>query len=229
LGGLEARLYAQRWPKEVVGMVLVDTSPAGELLFEANQPGYEEAKGRENDASKMLRCVFLAAHGPLPPSSPDYRDCALPLPSDTPAALRTVFPSFFTAEHAAAQLSLLSSLYTVRYNSVDHRRLGAMPLVVLSADGAWDIDTPAGVRFKRHYLQIWFAQHEALARLSSRGVHRIVRGSGHEIQLDDPQAVADAVDDVLRPNSPTPSARATAMNSTTSICRSPRSMLAMTV
>jgi pimeloyl-ACP methyl ester carboxylesterase len=30
LGGMEARLYAQRWPKEVVGMVLVDTSPARE-------------------------------------------------------------------------------------------------------------------------------------------------------------------------------------------------------
>ena len=27
LGGIEARLYAQRWPKEVVGMVLVDTQP----------------------------------------------------------------------------------------------------------------------------------------------------------------------------------------------------------
>jgi len=27
LGGIEARLYAQRWPKEIVGMVLVDSSP----------------------------------------------------------------------------------------------------------------------------------------------------------------------------------------------------------
>jgi hypothetical protein len=40
--------------------------------------------------------------------------------------------------------------------------------------------------------------HEALAHLSSRGVHRIIKGSGHEIQLDKPQAVIDAVDDVLR-------------------------------
>ena len=40
--------------------------------------------------------------------------------------------------------------------------------------------------------------HEALARLSSRGVHRFIKGSGHEIQLDKPQAVIDAVDEVLR-------------------------------
>ena len=30
LGGLEARVYAQRWPEEVVGMVLVDTARAAE-------------------------------------------------------------------------------------------------------------------------------------------------------------------------------------------------------
>ena len=30
LGGVEARLYAQRWPKDVAGMILVDTSPAEE-------------------------------------------------------------------------------------------------------------------------------------------------------------------------------------------------------
>jgi pimeloyl-ACP methyl ester carboxylesterase len=40
--------------------------------------------------------------------------------------------------------------------------------------------------------------HEALAHLSSRGVHRIIDGTGHEIQLDKPQAVIDAVDEALR-------------------------------
>ena len=29
MGGVEARLYTQRWPTEVAGMVLLDTSPAG--------------------------------------------------------------------------------------------------------------------------------------------------------------------------------------------------------
>jgi pimeloyl-ACP methyl ester carboxylesterase len=34
LGGLEARVYAQRWPEDVAGMVLVDTSPAAEGLID---------------------------------------------------------------------------------------------------------------------------------------------------------------------------------------------------
>lgn len=58
--------------------------------------------------------------------------------------------------------------------------------------------TPAGIWFHRSYSKIWIALHEALAHLSSCGVHRIIEGTGHEIQLDKPQAVIDAVDEVLR-------------------------------
>lgn len=198
LGGLEARLFAQRWPAEVNGMVLLDTSPAAEFLIEANLPGYDEAEGFERLASRMLKCALLAAHGPLDPSSPDYPRCSLgPLPADTPAALRKVWPSFFTADYAMARVSLLTSLFTHRYDSADHLRLGNTPLVVLSADVGAGWTGPQGV-FWRNYRKQWFAMHRALAQLSARGVHRIVEGSGHDIELDNPQAVITAVDEVLR-------------------------------
>lgn len=198
LGGLEVRLYAQRWPKDVVGMVLVDSSPAGELLLEVNLPDYDEAEGRERYAADMLHCALLAAHGPLEPSRPEYEDCTsiAALPSDTPLAFRKIWPQFFTADYFADKVSLMSSAYTHRYDSVDHLRLGAMPLVVLTAKNTWG-DTPAGIRFTQTFLKFWLAQHEALAHLSSRGIHRFIKGSDHEIQLDQPQAVIDAVDDVL--------------------------------
>jgi pimeloyl-ACP methyl ester carboxylesterase len=199
LGGIEARLYAQRWPKEVVGMVLVDTSPAGEGLINEDQPGFDEVIGRESYASDMLHCAFLVANGPLDPSRPEYKGCSAALPSDTPAAFRKAAPQFFTAYYFADKVSLMSSVYTHRYDSVDHRRLGAMPLVVLSTEYSWgESGTPAGIWFHRSYSKIWIARHEALAHLSSRGIHRIIKGSGHEIQLDKPQAVIDAVDEVLR-------------------------------
>ena len=199
LGGIEARLYAQRWPKEVVGMVLVDTSPAGEGLIDENQPGFDEMAGRESYAADMLHCAFLVASGPLDPSRPEYKGCSAALPSDTPAAFRTIAPQFFTAYYFTDKVSLMSSVYTHRYDSVDHRRLGAMPLVVLSADYSWGrAGTPVGVWYHRSYSKVWNARHEALAHLSSRGVHRIINGSPHEIQLEKPQAVIDAVDEVLR-------------------------------
>lgn len=192
LGGLEARIYAQRWPKEVVGMVLDDTSPAGEGLIDEDQPGFDEVVGRESYAAGKLHCALLAAHGPLEPSRPEYKDCSFALPSGTPAAFRKIAPQFYTAYYFADQVSLMSSVFTHRYDSVDHRRLGAMPLVVLSADNSWE--TAAGTPFSQAY---WVALHEALAHLSSRGVHRIIH-SGHEIQLEKPQVVIDAVDQVLR-------------------------------
>ena len=92
----------------------------------------------------------------------------------------------------------MSSVYTHRYDSVDHRRLGAMPLVVLSIENAWNNGTPAGARFNRSYSKVWTALQQGLAHLSSRGVHRIIKDSGHHVQLDKPQAVIDAVDEVLR-------------------------------
>jgi len=67
---------------------------------------------------------------------------------------------------------------------------------VLTAKNTWG-NTPAEIQFTQTFQSFWLAQHEALAHLSSRGIHRFVKGSGHEIQLDQPQAVIDAVDDVL--------------------------------
>jgi pimeloyl-ACP methyl ester carboxylesterase len=198
LGGLEARVYAERWPEEVVGMVLVDTSPAGEGLIDENQPNFDEAAGRESYAASMLHCAFLAMHAPFEPSSPEFKECSAVLPNDTPAAFRKVWPQFFSAYYFADKVSLMSSLYTHTYDSADHHNLGAMPLVALSIEHPWNTGTPAGVQLSLSYGKIWNALHQDLAHLSSRGVHRIVKGSGHEIQLDRPQAVIDAVDEVLR-------------------------------
>jgi pimeloyl-ACP methyl ester carboxylesterase len=147
LGGVEARLYAERWPKEVVGMVLLDTSPAGEGLVFTKLPGYDEVSGRESYASAMLGCALLEAREPFEPSKPEYRSCSADLPRDTPVAFRDVWPRFFTAEYFADKVSLMSSVYTHRYDSVDHRRLGAVPLVVLSANEQWGDGTPTSIRF----------------------------------------------------------------------------------
>jgi pimeloyl-ACP methyl ester carboxylesterase len=201
LGGVEVRLYAQRWPEDVVGMILDDTSPAAEGLIDEEQPDFDEVIGRESYASNRLDCALLAVHGPLNPSRPEYKECSLPLPTDAPAVFRTRWPQFFTANYFVAEVSLMSSLYTHRYDNVDHRRLGAMPLVVLSAENSWETwnaNTPAIIRFNRTYLKTWIGMHDALAHLSSRGIHRIIKGSGHEIQLEKPQAVIDAVGEVLR-------------------------------
>lgn len=198
LGGIEARLYTKRWSHDVAGLVLDDTSPAAEGLIDETQPGFDEAIDREHFTSTLLHCALLTARGPLELGTPDYKECGLRLPSDTPAAFRAVVPRFFGADYFAAKASLLSSIYTHRYDSVDHLRLGTLPLVVLSAEDSWGSGTPESERFSRAYSKRWVGMHRSLARLSSRGVHRFIQGSGHEIQLDKPQAVIAAIDEVIR-------------------------------
>lgn len=200
LGGLEARIYAQRWPEEIVGMVLVDTSPAGEGLIDESQPDFDEAQGREDYISYFLHCASLAEQGALEESSSELRHCSTTLPADTPAAMRKVWPHFLSSPYFQAKASLVWGIYNHQYDSADHHHLGAMPLVVLSIEHPWgdSPDTPAGKRLDRAYGKVWNALHADLARLSSRGVHRVIKQSGHEIQLDQPQAVIDAVDEVLR-------------------------------
>jgi len=142
----------------------------------------------------------LAEQGVLKESSSQLTDCSATLPSDTPAAMKKVWPQFFTAHYFQAKASLLWGLYNHKYDSADHHRLGAMPLVVLSIEHPFGDTggTPAGERLDRAYGKVWNALHADLARLSSRGVHRVIKQSGHNIQLDQPQAVIDAVDEVLR-------------------------------
>lgn len=195
LGGLEARLFAERWPREVAGMVLVDSSPAAESVNELGLPGYDDSQQPESSASKSLTCALQAARG-IDPFSPEFQICVQSLPSDTPAVLRKVWPRFYTADYAAAQLSLMTSTFTHRYDSADHLNLQDMPLVVLSADVGEGWSGPGGT-FWRSYRSEWFARHKVLSHLSSRGVHRVIPGAGHLIQLDKPQAVIDAVDEVL--------------------------------
>ena len=193
LGGLEARIYAQRWPKEVVGMVLVDTSPAGEGLIDENQPGFDEVDGRESYAAGKLHCALLAAHGPLEPSRPEYKDCSFALPSDTPAAFRKICASVLHG--LLFRRSGLAHVVGV-HTPVRQRR---PPPPWRNAPGrAVGGELMGNARRRPVQPSLLGRLHEALAHLSSRGVHRIIQGSGHEIQLEKPQVVIDAVDEVLR-------------------------------
>jgi len=68
-GGFEARVFAQKWPGEVAGMVLLDTSYAGQVLDQTNMPSFK-GLGFEGEGPAALKCALLAAHGPLDPSNP---------------------------------------------------------------------------------------------------------------------------------------------------------------
>lgn len=72
--------------------------------------------------------------------------------------------------------------------------LGNLPLVVLSHD-------PDKVRFPGNLTEPvnreWGKMQEELAHPSANGSHLVVKGSGHDIQIDKAEAVVDAIRKVV--------------------------------
>jgi pimeloyl-ACP methyl ester carboxylesterase len=194
IAGIEARLFAQRWPKEVAGMVLVDSSFAGQRMIQARLPGFASLDPARSQA-KALDCIIKLATPGFGPASPAYKDCVYPPPPDAPASLVAAWRGLFRPSTAASNISLAEGLSAPFLDSVDHLDLGDKPLVVLTA-GKTD-PNPAHATYAEAFRKIWLERHEGFAHMSTRGVHRIVAGAGHGIQFDKPDAVIDAVDQVL--------------------------------
>jgi hypothetical protein len=72
-----------------------------------------------------------------------------------------------------------------------------MPLIVLSAGRevgeALPDETPEQARAR---VEIWRTMHEEIAALSTRGERRVI-DARHQIQIDKPEAVVGAIEEVL--------------------------------
>lgn len=193
MGGFDVRLYADTYPDDVAGMVLVDPSSEEEWTrFAAILPRLATI-----DASYQLPIFRRCAE------TPTAREC---VPRDNPAydaALNATLRQFaLRASTWQTMESELASEDPVDRDELQRaqRRCGAMPLIVLTG----------GAQFKQFQRliglsdaqvvaaqQTWSAMHDSLAACSSRGVNRQVPGAGHDIPHEQPQAVADAIFEVI--------------------------------
>ena len=75
------------------------------------------------------------------------------------------------------------------------RPLGDMPLIVLSASvgEALPDETPKQARAR---AEIWRTMHEEIAALSTRGERRTI-DARRQVQIDKPEAVVAAIEEVL--------------------------------
>ncbi len=191
LGGLYVQLYALRHPSEVVGMVLIDPADDDPEAFSGAVNGLD-AKAAEKLAQFRI-CAAQSLNG-FVPGTELFKKC-IDTPEDEPnahfspainAALMAVQerPAF-----QAAQLSEFESVLGVSTEQVRAARVrvgglpyGDMPLIVLTSSAEAEADS---------------TRRKKLALFSTRGVHRVIAQSGHYIQLDRPQAVIQAIEEVL--------------------------------
>jgi pimeloyl-ACP methyl ester carboxylesterase len=212
LGGFNMKLYAALHPAQVAGLVLVD--PSEERLWERVGPELaprfgdklvgeaplDDRSGFDELLAHLRECVDTTRAGKLDDAA--YAKCTDPVrPQLGTAILAERRRLQATEAYQATQLAEAASSPFVSDAQADalYARLfaaahpfGDKPLVVLT-HSIWDMTPPFG---EIGYAS-WVAAHRNTAALSTRGVERMVPQSRHNIQVDHPDAVIDAIAEVI--------------------------------
>jgi pimeloyl-ACP methyl ester carboxylesterase len=193
LGGIHVRVYQSLYPNEVVGLVLVDSAhpfQAKRLPRGGKRPRFHhpfESEFLDLASSLGFRRLTSSCGGVLP---------------EIAAMQHTVECRWQAVKAREAEGRAFGA-------SEDEGRqtgsLGSMPLVVLSRDPekqvALGLDpAESSPRFQDQWAQL---QGE-LAHLSTNGSRVVATGSTHYVQLDRPDLVVTAVQNILEATDPTP-------------------------
>jgi pimeloyl-ACP methyl ester carboxylesterase len=199
LGGPIVRQYAYHHPEKVAGLVLVDPSADHQTeRFSALTPDFMKLSAAGNDP--IRKCQALTEKGPIAFGTPDYVRCVGPAPLDMPPELSRFHVAYgqspvhyrtILAEYANA----LSPASGAEADKARHP-LGATPMIILTAGKpttAPGLSEADSVRI----TALWRQMHWEMTGLSTDARRRFVDGAGHAIQIDRPQAVIDAVGEVV--------------------------------
>ena len=214
LGGFNMKLYAATYPEQVAGLVLVDPSeenasrrvgPQLEAKFGQALVAESEADDKASIAGALSHfddCIKAAEAGELAPTTPKYAECTdPPRPPLGPEIIAErvrlqQLPTYQRTQKAELQYSMYGpdTSADARYAELFGKPLpfGDKPLIVLSSS-MFDMAPPFG---ELNYASIGLL-HAQTAAMSSRGERRMVPRSRHNVQIDQPQAVVDAIVEVV--------------------------------
>jgi pimeloyl-ACP methyl ester carboxylesterase len=180
-GGMYMQTYAARYPEEVAGVALVDSSTDPDQFSQRSEArdSYEPQRQSFAVVPRLVRLgVSLPARfgvvrllSKLDPASPE-------LPQQQREQIDALTPS--TRQVVTTALEFLAPTQTLRLGS-----LGNKPLAVVTAGTS---------------ESSWLKQQDDLATLSSNSLHRVVKEATHTSLLydrSDAQATSAAIDEVV--------------------------------
>jgi pimeloyl-ACP methyl ester carboxylesterase len=201
LGGLYATLYADRFPSQLAGLVLIDPSFAGQDMGETAEEQRRSEKLFAESQTELARCADLLRQGKLSRANPG--GCFQPAPGRTTVEIDYLAQQFFKPFRWEAMLSESRNLHAAGAFSEDEqqeqrvaRPFGDKPVIVLTAGIAPKQPDETDEEHRKN-LAHWKAGHDQLAARSTRGESILVSDSTHMIQTDRPQAVVDAIRKVV--------------------------------
>lgn len=195
-GALYMRLFYNRRPGDVVGMVLVDPSVEHQDRRFAAMFGLG-AGSITPIRDRAALCQAAAERRELPSTDPQLERCVPKLrPNQAPGAYAAQKAKSLRASTWEAQVSELDNLFTATSDQVEagQQSYGDLPLVVLTAARTYE-NAPEQAR--QPLQDLWWGLHRELARRSSAGVSR-KEDSGHMMITEKPELVASAVSEVAQ-------------------------------
>lgn len=190
IGAMHALRFAADNPAAVVGLVFVDPSHPDQFteMRRATGRSLEPTSGAVRLGARL---AFTGALRLLPRSEPQN------WPPHVSAASAAFLPTSLAS--AAAELdAVLTTLADAR----TVRDLGDRPIIVLGAADEPSVGMLAQLGLsandRRRLQAVRRRLHRDLASFSSRGQYRLIERSSHYVQMDRPDAVVDAVAQVVQ-------------------------------
>ncbi|RAO78383.1 alpha/beta hydrolase [Dyella jiangningensis] len=196
LGSNIARRYAQMHAGDVSGMVLVDP-PAQDVAAFAPEWSKDEEAMNAHRFDFIRQCLAGAEKGQLASPPAELQRCTAAPNSLASEKVNAVVAAYkYKPAFWRTLLSELQDNAVVFSKPVSPQETaGQLPLIVLAASDA-QAGAPPDVR---KALEAATEKTQArIAATSSRGERQVVANSSHDMQLDQPEAIAKAVEKVLK-------------------------------
>lgn len=200
LGGMTIRMFAELYPDEVAGMVLVDSGHEDQL--ERLPPEYLKLYQQQQSYFSVLG--FMSRFGILRliGNSSKGADLVPPQTAKLPKDVQSVYMMMLS--HPTYYDTTLAELHALPDISEEVRNtglLGDIPLYILTADSFDEAAVKSiglGDDFPAAEIQQAFNEMQnEFEALSTNSTHIIVKDSTHAIMLDQPRAVIKAILDVV--------------------------------
>lgn len=183
MGGVVARRFQSRYPGDVAGMLLIDSSHEDQVRRLGATSSWPLLRRVVRRQARILGAYRLGVHLGLVKGF-DAASLDWETVPEYQAAAKAVDLSSRQRRTVVGEMLLLAR------SQGQPQNLGALPLTVLSAGNPERREWPG--------FAAWSQLQDELAALSSEGVHAYAINANHNVHLDDPAVVADVIGDLVR-------------------------------
>lgn len=182
-GGVVNRIYAQKYPDEVAGMILVDSA----TVWKGKKGRLHRQSQRAALRHRLIRLGFPLWIAQLNLIYPLMLKPLGEIPWKTKFALINMF---FLRKSARTYLTELSIVADAVTEAEKESSLGDLPLTVIRHGHEVSKDAP---RLLRETEKLMVEAQERLLKLSTRARMMVAKKSGHQVIMDQPEVVVQAI------------------------------------